>query len=313
MKKLFALLLAACIALSLCACGAASDSSFLSVNKSASGAEGWYADGTSDVVSYNESYSEKDETPVPSSGNISEVLQDVKASEASRKVIKRAYLELESKKYDDALRVIKAQADALGGYVSDMSERMNYSSRYITMTVRVPAEKLDEYITAVGENCNVLSNRLTSEDITDSYYNIKSRMDSLVDQEERLNALIAKADTLDYLIKLENALADVRSQINQLNYQLQIYDKSVSYSFVTLSLHEVIEYQDVSEPTFWQKIGRAFTGGFKAFGSVIKGLAIGITWALPFLAIAAVILVLILIGGKKRKAKKASEYDDEKE
>lgn len=311
MKKVFALLLAVLFALTLCSCGAAESAPQELYRGSSEDINGWYANKTSDDISYSESPSEKSEIPSP--GNVSEVLPDDKASEASRKTIKRAYLELESKEYDKALGVIKAKADALGGYVSDMSERLSGSSRYITMTVRIPAEALDAYTAAVGEGCNVLSNRLTSEDITDSYYSIKSRMDSLIDQESRLNALIAKADTLDYLIKLEDALADVRSQINQLNYQLQIYDKSVSYSYVSISLHEVIEYQDIEEPTFWQKIGRAFSGGFRAFGSVVKGLAIGITWAIPFLVVAAVIVVIILICDKKKKAKKASKTDGEKE
>lgn len=311
MKKLLALLLVVCFAFALCACGAEPESpSRISVSKSASGDNGWYLDGTTESETYY-SKSSEDGEPIPDSGEVSELLTTVEVSDVSRKVIKRVYLELETKEYDKALGTIKTKADSFGGYVSDMNERRSGNSRYISLTVRIPAEFLDDYTNAVGENCNILSNRLTSEDITDSYYNVKGRMDGLIEQEARLSALIEKADTLDYLIKLEKALSEVRGQINELNYQLQIYDKSVTYSYVNISLYEVIEYQDVEEPTFWQKIGRAFTGGFDTFGSVLKGVVIAVTWALPFLAVAAVIVVIILIGEKKKKAKKASKKDDE--
>ena len=64
--------------------------------------------------------------------------------------------------------------------------------------------------------------------MTESYYSYQSRLDALALQEQRILDMMAKADSLDYLIKLEDKLSQIRSEINELNYRLKYYDKSVN-------------------------------------------------------------------------------------
>ena len=135
----------------------------------------------------------------------------------TRKIVKTYKLELETLDFTKAGTLIVSTAEALGGYVSESSERSTSisgssdSTRYASYTIRVPADKVDEYLEAIEAECNVLRSTLTTEDITDSYYGYKAQLDSLLLQEERLTAMLEKADSLDYLLTLEDKLAQVRS------------------------------------------------------------------------------------------------------
>ena len=146
------------------------------------------------------------------------------------------------------------------------------------------------------------SSNLTTEDITESYYGIRSQLDSLVIQEQKLNAMLEKASSLSEMITLDDKLTAVRAQINELNYKLQNMDKSVDYSYVYIGLNEVIEYQS-EEKTYWQKLGKAVSDSFENFVDVLGALLIALVWIAPFALVGgfvAAIFIFIVIRRTKK-------------
>ena len=240
----------------------------------------------------------------------------------TRKIVKTYRLELETLDFTKAGTLIVSTAEALGGYVSESSERSTSisgssgSTRYASYTIRVPADKADEYLEGIEAECNVLRSTLTTEDITDSYYGYKAQLDSLLLQEERLTAMLEKADSLDYLLTLEDKLAQVRAEINSINSKLQLMDKSVNYSYVYITLSEVYKYQPAAQISYWQRVGNAFTGAFETFGNVISTAFLGIVWVLPFLLLGGIIAVIIIAAErskrKKRKNRNTSDTEEKK-
>ena len=233
-----------------------------------------------------------------------------------RKIIKTYNLTLETKNYDSAKNNIINTTSAMGGYISESAEKDNvtYSGkkdRTATFTIRVPSSKVDAFVDAVCENVSVLSKRLSTEDITTAYYDTEAQLESLVAQEKRIEALIEKADTLDYLIQLEDKLTSIRAQINSLNKRLQQYDKSVDMSFVYISLNEVVEYTEIVEkdPTFGTRIKNAFIGTFENFVDFCQGFVIAIVWLLPAIIIAAVFVPVFIILYRKYDKKRKSKFE----
>lgn len=227
----------------------------------------------------------------------------------TRKIVKTYKLELETLDFAKASTLIVSTAESLGGYVSESSERSasisgsSDSTKYASYTIRVPADKVDEYLEIIQAECNVLRSNLTTEDITDSYYGYKAQLDSLLLQEERLTAMLEKADSLDYLLTLEDKLTQVRSQINSINSKLQLMDKSVNYSYVYITLSEVRKYQPSAEISYWQRVGNAFIGAFETFGNVISTVFLGIIWVLPFLLLGGIIAVIIIAAERSKRKK----------
>lgn len=242
------------------------------------------------------------------------------AEDYARKIIKTYSIELETKNYAEARDIIVNTAVSLGGYVSDSAEKdtLNYQNKKVrsaTFTVRVPSEKADAYVDEISKNTSVLSKKLSTQDITTSYYDLESQLESLLEQEARIKKLMDEATNYNYLLQLDDKLTSIRTQINNINKQIQVYDKSVALSFVHVTLSEVVEYTEITEeePTFGARIAEAFVGTFENFWVFCQDFFISVIWMLPTLIIAAAVITVIVISRKRKRAKKEAEKQAKEE
>lgn len=239
----------------------------------------------------------------------------------TRKIIKTVELSLETKAFDAAVAMIRSSCTAAGGYmeysyVSGDSILSSGSERNASFTVRIPAQGLDAYCDSLsGDSFNVLSRSENSSDITDTYYDTEARLKSLQTQEERLLSMLEGATELEYMLQIEETLADVRYQIESYYSTIKRYDSQVSLSTVTIDLREVIEYQPavVTPITFGERIANAFTKTWVNFADGCKSFAVDFVWALPTLLVWAVIITaavfVIRRVIRKRRARKAEKAD----
>jgi hypothetical protein len=228
-----------------------------------------------------------------------------------RKLIRRVSLDAETENMDTLLNAIDSKITELGGYVENRSVRSGSryggreQSRYANLTIRIPAERLDEFVSHMSDVSNVTSTSEASEDVTLSYVATESRMKALQAEEERLLALIDSAANLSELLELEKRLTDVRTELEKVTSQLKLYDNLVDYGTVNLSINEVTQYTPTEEPTFWERISTGFTGSVKNLGVILRELVIFFVCALPYLvpmgAVAGIVLLIIKAVGKKKK------------
>ena len=132
------------------------------------------------------------------------------------------------------------------------------SDRNANLTVRIPKDKLDEFVSHVENESNVTSSNETSDDVTLSYVATQSQMTALQKEEERLLALIDKAANLTELLELEKRLTEVRTELENVTSQLLLYDNLVDYGTVDISISEVQTLTPVEEPGFWTRITTGF-------------------------------------------------------
>lgn len=225
----------------------------------------------------------------------------------SRKIIRHASMDLETQEFDAALQGIQQAVANAGGYIESQNQGggTSYASRgryqeerYANIQARVPSGKLDEVMHSVGGLCNVLSQSESMDDITDSYYDAQAHLDTLKIQEERLLAILEKAEKLEDIITLESALSDVRYQIESLTASLRRMDSQVTYSYLNLSLQEVVEYQEVQEKprTFGERLREAGGDGLEDMVDGLQNFAIAIARVGPSLLVwAAIILCVVLV------------------
>ncbi|HNX14270.1 MAG TPA: DUF4349 domain-containing protein [Oscillospiraceae bacterium] len=229
--------------------------------------------------------------------------------QSSRKLIYNVAITMETLKYEETLPAIKARCAAANGYIEGASEvGVNLNStgkRSAALTMRIPASNLDAFLNDVTLMGNVISNTKSTQDITGSYYDTEAHLKTLRVQEERYLALLEKADSMEDILTIENALSNVRYQIESLTGTLQRYDSQVEYSTVTISLREVGETTQPEPETFWQRIGNAFTVSVKAIWKFAKWCVVALVAILPFLVIIALIIVMIILLVHRRKVKRA--------
>lgn len=234
----------------------------------------------------------------------------------NQKLIRKIWLEAETEDMDTLLSSVEARISELGGYVENREVRngsmySGYTHRYASLTVRIPADKLDGFVTDVSEKANIVSNRESADDITLSYVATESRMKMLETEQTRLLELLSAAKDMKEILQIEERLMDVRSELEEVTSQLRVMDNQVSYGTVYLDVDEVREYTVVEEEPdgFFARIGKGFMKSLKNMGDFCKEFVIFMIVAIPYLIPFGVIAVVIVIVVKLsiRRAKKRRE------
>lgn len=275
------------------------------------------------AASYEYEVAEAAEEPVSEESYVQEGAgQDVVAPETSRKLIKTVNILAETEDFDTFVPGLQKQVEALGGYIEYISvydvhsyyvEDQQVKQRCANVTARVPKEKLDGFLAQVGEQTNITSRSENVEDVTLQYVDLESHKKALVTEQERLLALMEKAETVEDIIAIEGRLSEVRYQLESMESQLRTYDNRIDYSTVELSITEVRKYSAPQEATVWQRIERGFMKSLDDIGFGIRDFAIRFVIDIPYivlwLAVIAVAVIVVRIlwkVWKKRRAKRVA-------
>ena len=217
-----------------------------------------------------------------------------------RKLIRTVNLTTETEDMDALLTQISSRIAELGGYVESReiysgSAYANYRTRNATMTIRIPAENLDTFVTHVDGASHIISFKESADDVTMQYVATESHLKVLQAEEERLLKFLAEAKDVSEMLEIEARLTDVRAELESVTNQLNTYKNLVSYGTVHLSIQEVKQYTEVveEEPTLWQRIGTGFMDGVKNMGLFLENLLVFVASAIPYLAVPAFFAVVI--------------------
>ena len=241
------------------------------------------------------------------------------------KIIYSAYGELETLDFEDSLQKLDALIDRYGAFLESSSitgsdleaQRMGwYQGRTASYTIRVPKEHYADLTGALDGVGNVTYLSSNAENITAQYSDTQAQLDALSTQEQRLLEIMAQADTVEDMIKLESRLGEIRTQTEQLQAQLTNWDRQVSYSTVSLTIDEVQKLTEEPEqdPTYLQQLKRTFLDSVAFLGRAAKALGKVLAAAIPVLVpLAAVVLVVVLLTrrGKRRREKRMAERQAE--
>lgn len=250
------------------------------------------------------------------SGSASGSAESPRIQDTSRKLIKNVNMEVETEEFDTLLNKVEQKVNGLGGYVESSytyngSSYYGSNSRNASMTIRIPAEKLDDFLSEVSESSNVISRNESVTDVTLQYVDMESHKKVLLAEQDRLLELMEQVETIEDIITLESRLSEVRYQIESMESQLRTYDNQISYSTIYLEINEVTKLTPVKEQSTWEKISTGFVDSLYGVGKGILNFIIRFIISLPYLVVwAVVIFVIVLIVKliikltKKRKEKK---------
>lgn len=248
----------------------------------------------------------KEESVEPSNDNGETLSSD-------RKLVKTANLSVETKTFDEFLTSLEAKVTELKGYVetSDVSNSGYYgdSCRYANYTVRIPVEKLDEFISAVSESAKVTNKTVNVSDITSSYIDTESHIDALKAEQTALMNILKKAESVSDTIEVYTRLSEVNAEIDSYERTLKSYDNDISYSTVEMNISEVERITEDEQEGFFAETGRRLKENIYNIGKDLRSFAIWFLSSAPYIAIFAVIFVVAVViikkKIKKRKARKA--------
>lgn len=235
------------------------------------------------------------------------------------KLIRRAELSIQTEQFDESREALNKLVDDCGGYfevasVHGGSYRDAYARRNGEYTVRVPAEKYNQFLSGTGDLGYVTSKDESSEDVGERYYDTESRLKTQRTKQERLLALLEKAETMEDIISLENALSNVEYEIEMYSSELNRYDALINFSTFQIYLNEVGQVtKEVGETaSLGQRMAAGFQASVRNLGQGFRDFLIWASYNIILLVIlAAVAAVAVTVG--RRKLKKLRRQNEKKE
>lgn len=284
MKKIFALLLCLALLCNFTACGGSSGTAKNQVMYSAGAVEEAAPQAPAMMANGSDSLknSESGSSALPE----------------NRKWIITVDMNVETDALDTLMANLDQKISALNGYVEDQNihNGSNYAShryRSANLTVRIPAECVDQFTDDVSGIANVVSRNLRREDITLQYVATSNRVTALETEEARLLELLAEAETMADLLEIEARLTDVRYELENFASQLRLYDNQVDYATIYLNISEVQEYTPVEDPTFLERIRTTFSDALEGLGDGMVNLTVFLVGNSPYLLTFGVLGILV--------------------
>ena len=230
---------------------------------------------------------------------------------SDRKIIKTVNETLQTDDYNGLIDEINKLVKDLGGYISSA----NYSGdnyynkdtlRRASITVRIPAEKLDEFTGGLEGRAVVSYYNETVDDVTGSYIDVESRIAVLESEEAALLEMLSASGDVSTMLTIRSQLTNVQSELASLRAQKKDYDSRISYSTVYINVNEVRRAIS-ADPTFFEEIGNTFSESLYDIGFFFRSLAVGIIGNFLYIIIwaAVIVLAVFLVRRylKKRKLK----------
>ena len=223
-------------------------------------------------------------------------LMDNGHDDSSSKIIRTADIDMQSTEYDTSIDRIYALVEEFGGYFESRSLSDGSGYRNANLQVRIPAENYDRFIESLHEAGTVTSLYESADDVSDSYRDIESRLETAKTKLARLQELLAQAEDMSDIITIESAISDTEYEIDYLQGYLNGYDSRVSYSSVFIYLREVYKVENNDAPiTFSERISRAFSNSIEDFGDAMGDIAIWLAESWIWLLIVGVFIALSII------------------
>lgn len=234
--------------------------------------------------------------------------------ENGRKLIRTVSLSLETKEFDSVLTNLSTKTTELGGYIETSSVNGNsyshHSTRYASYVIRIPADKLNEFVEVVSELGNVTQKNESVEDVTLRYIDVESHKKALETEQERLLELLSKAENMEEILTIESKLSDIRYEIENYESQLKTMDNQIDYSTVSVYVDEVERVTDTGEKGFFEEIKERFGNSLYVVARGIRGLVIGILGSFPILIVCGGVIAVVVIVVRKILKKRNMRKED---
>lgn len=157
-----------------------------------------------------------------------------------RKTIQNARLDMRVEEVPQAVEKIITFCTDNGGYMVNSHiyrDEQRYSAQ---LAIKVPKANLEGAMASISQLGEVIDRVVTSQDVTEEYYDSEARLRVLKAKEERLVGLLAKAVGISDIISIENELGKTRGEIEVLAGRLQYLSNATEYSLIDVELRQAV-------------------------------------------------------------------------
>jgi hypothetical protein len=154
----------------------------------------------------------------------------------ARKIIRNGSLDLLVNDVSQSIDKIGSIVKSAGGFV-EKSTQSNSGNHSASVTVRVPAARLDSVITQVKTLAiSVDREGVEARDVTREYIDLDARLRNAQAEEAQYLQILKRATTIKDTLDVTEKLSDVRGQIEQMQGEMKFLTSQIDLSTLEISL-----------------------------------------------------------------------------
>lgn len=233
-----------------------------------------------------------------------------------RKIIRNASLDIEATDVVTAYDNLLAWAAQYGGYETRRNQQRVNDIISIDAQIKIKPEHLDAFLDYAKTVGDVINTQISTEDITDSYYDIQTRLKSMELSLESYYGYLAKAKTIDESLSVQSQINQLTVEIESLKGRLKLWDNLLAESVVTIRLRQTNDPVKIKKDIDWSTLSFADMGYLMKSGlasvanilvNILQWLAIVLVASSPLWIIAIIIVVVVRRRNKKRRQQAARQ------
>lgn len=215
-----------------------------------------------------------------------------------RQITREAFITLRVDNVAEAAASIRLLAVELKGRVSweEINDSSGRFGAYSTITLAVPSSKLDQALDSLAEMGTVQTRSISATDVTEEVVDVNSRIATMRESIDRLNALMKKSGSVADIAAIEGELTKRQAELDSLLTRQKYLTGRVEMSPITVTL--VPKGAEYSQPNPFVE---GLQQGWAAFTGSITVLIALIGAVLPF-AVVALLIALPLVRWQRKRA-----------
>ena len=264
--------------------------------------------------------------PTAAAFEISDPSGDLTVIERSnRMIIKNADVRLMVKDTDVAIdRATQIVGDA-GGYI--VSSRVWYQDyygnnlKYASVTIGVPVDEFEHTLVRLRDLAiRVVDETAAGDDVTEQYVDLQSQLTNLEATRARIQEFLNDAKTIDEALRINQELANIESQIEQIKGRMNYLNDRSAFSTITINFEPEFPVLTptptatpvpTATPIPWNP-GQTFDDATSTVSVLYQGIANFVIWLVVVIVPVVLPFALILWGLWKWMNRKTVKVVSEK-
>ena len=224
----------------------------------------------------------------------------VLSSDISQKLVRSGGINFQSEDLEKDYQQIKGMLGGFDAYLENESQSNDQFRKTYNLSIRVPSDKYDSLLNRIsGIAFIVYSKYSNTDDVTERYYDLQSRIQNKKELEKRYREILTKANEVKDILEIERNLNEVRTDIEMMEGQFNYLNNQIKFSSLQVQFYEELPYElnSPKKKGFWVRIFNAVDNGWQVFLTVFVGLVT--LW--PFYLAGGLVFVLVMYLKRRNK------------
>lgn len=218
------------------------------------------------------------------------------------KIIKSASLRYKVKNLEKASKNMNLILNQFQAYISDQRFQNDNYQKENRLVIKVPTKNFTPLVDSLSFIAEFVDfENITSQDVTEEYVDIQSRLKTKLEIKERYETILRKnSKTVEDILATEEKLGAIQQEIESAQGRINYLTNKVTFSTIELNIYEAVNYKEqpnTFKRSFFSKIKEGFYFGW----NLIQQIILVIVYVWPLLIIGGIIVYFV-----RRRIKKVS-------